>query len=323
MTSTTGTVLVIGATGFLGSQIRSELSTRNISYIATSRTPQADDKFIVCNVLDTESIRQAMQGVDIVIHSAGLVSHDPKRAEDVWKIHVTGTENVLSVAKELGIKRVVYLSTSGTIGVSDSAENIAKEDSPSPFSFITNWGYYRSKYFAEQIALKYAQQGLPLVCLNPSLLLGPGDRGESTKSIKLFLDDKIPLAPCGGVAFVDVRDVAKTVVDAISVGKTGERYLLNSSNMKFVEFYQRVARLANKPAPFMQMPDITRKALSWFKIDKVAQVEKSDMEIASHFWYVDASKAQKDLGFQGRDPMDTLFDTVEYLQQDDFDWFKK
>ena len=246
-------ILVIGASGYLGQALLTELANRNIEHVGTSRRPLEGSGMIYCDVLDKESIVQAIKttGATHIIHSAGMVSHRPEDAERVWKIHVTGTENVCSVCLDASVERVVYLSTSGTIAVSDDPDNIPDETAESPFSTITQWGYYRSKYFAEQTALEYAQKGLPLICLNPSLLLGSGKGGESTKSVELFLDDKIPLAPCGGVAFVDVEDVATTTVNALQMGRTGERYLLNGANLTFADYYARIARLADKPAPIM------------------------------------------------------------------------
>lgn len=322
-------VLVIGAMGYLGQALMQELLERDIDHVGTSRNPLEGSGVIYCDILEKESIVKAVEdtGATHVIHTAGMVSHRPEDAERVWKIHVTGTENVCAVCAELSVKRVVYLSTSGTIAVSDDPDSIPDEAAESPFSTITQWGYYRSKYFAEQIALDYAKNGLPLICLNPSLLLGSGIGGESTKSVELFLDDKIPLAPCGGVAFVDVEDVAYATVNALTMGAVGERYLLNGANLTFMDYYARIARLADKPAPMMAMPALTRKALSWFpKMKKVGiHLDKSDVEIASYFWYADATKAKKELGFKPKDPMDTLLDTVNAVlaKQDDFSWFNE
>ena len=322
-------ILVIGASGYLGQALLTELSKRSIEHVGTSRSPIEGSGMIYCDVLDKDSIVQAIEitGATHVIHSAGMVSHRPEDAERVWKIHVTGTENVCSVCMSTPVERVVYLSTSGTIAVSDDPDAIPDETAESPFSTITQWGYYRSKYFAEQTALEYAKKGLPLICLNPSLLLGSGKGGESTKSVELFLEDKIPLAPCGGVAFVDVEDVATTTVNALHMGTVGERYLLNGANLTFMDYYSRIARLSDKPAPMMAMPSLTRKALSWFpKMKKVGlHLDKSDVEIASYFWYADASKAKTELGFNPKDPMDTLLDTVHALEakKEDFSWFSE
>lgn len=319
-------VFVVGATGFLGTEICKELEKQNISYRAGSRSPRSEEHFVLCDILDKDSLRKALEGSTHLIHSAGFVSHESKDADRLWQTHVQGSQNLLEIAKELGIERVVYLSTSGTVAVSKEAEDIPSESSDSPFELIKEWPYYRSKYFAEQIALDFAKKGLDLVSLNPSLLLGPNDKtGASTKSIQLFLDDKIPVAPCGGIGFVDVRDVAQVVVSALSKGKSGERYLLNSSNMSFLEFYQRIARLAEKNPPMFKMPAITRKALGWFpKVKKIGlHLDKGDVELASFFWYADASKAERDLDFQPRDSMDTLFDTVDFMLEanDSFRWF--
>jgi dihydroflavonol-4-reductase len=321
-------VLLIGGTGFLGTEIQKILLAQDIDFQATSRSPNPEEHFVTCNILDKESLRAAMEGCSHVIHSAGLVSHSPSDSELLWKIHVEGTQNVFDMALELGIKRIVYMSTSGTIAVSDDSKAIPNEESASPFELLKDWPYYRTKYFAEEIALSFAKKGLEVISLNPSLLLGPNDpNGASTNSIQLFLDDKVPLAPCGGVGFVDVRDVAQISVKALSEGLSGERYLLNSSNMSFLEFYQRIARLADKPAPMMKMPNLTRKALAWFpKIKKIGlHLKKEDVELASYFWYVDSKKAMNSLNFKPRDSMDTLYDTVSSLQkkEEDFSWFSE
>ena len=97
--------------------------------------------------------------------------------------------------------------------------------------------------------------------------------------------------------------------------------------MSFLEFYQRIARLADKPAPMMKMPNLTRKALAWFpKIKKIGlHLNKEDVELASYFWYVDSKKAMNSLNFKPRDSMDTLYDTVASLQkkEEDFSWFSE
>ena len=150
-------VLVIGASGYLGQALLVELNEQKFDYVGTSRKPLEGSGMIYCDVLDKESIVQAIEstGATHVIHSAGMVSHRPEDAERVWKIHVTGTENVCAVCMELSVERVVYLSTSGTIAVSDDPESIPDETAESPFSTITQWGYYRSKYFVRVTRLLF------------------------------------------------------------------------------------------------------------------------------------------------------------------------
>ncbi len=312
-------IFVTGATGFLGTHLVERLLKENHSVTALSRTPQDGEHFIVGDLLE-DDLSLAMSGCDVLIHAAGLVSHKMDDANLLWRIHVEGTQNVFSAAERAGIKKVIYLSTSGTIAVSKS-ERIISEVEGSPFHLIKEWPYYRSKLFAEQFAMK--GHSFEVVCLNPSLLLGPGDRpdGESTRSIRLFLDDQMPMAPSGGMAYVDVRDVVDAIIASITKGRSGERYLLNGCNTTFLEFYQRLARISGKSAPFAAMPKQTRSLLSLFPKWKDVggplglDIAREELLLASHYWYCDCEKAEQELNWNPRDPLQTLEDTVFDIQQ--------
>ena len=271
-------VLLTGATGFLGRNILSRLQDSEHTLVAMTRNPDADlapgVECVVGDVLDAESLKAAMAGVDVLIHGAGKVSHKPADAAELMRLHVNGTENVLDAAAEAGVGRVVYISTSGTIAVSDDLKAIPNEESSPPLPFIKEWPYYRSKLFAEQKALARSTASLPVISLNPSLLLGPGDvpDGPSTASVRHFLDGDIPASPPGGLSFVDVRDVAEAVALAITKGE----------------------------------PDIN--ALLLFGMTR------EELELACHVWYLDNSRAAADLGWSPRDPQLTLEDTVHDIQ---------
>ena len=104
--------------------------------------------------------------------------------------------------------------------MSDQPDFVGTEEGPSPERFIQAWPYYRAKRYAEHLALSAADEDLEVVCLNPSLLLGPGDEpaGASTHAVRVFLDEGVPIAPPGGISFVDVRDVAQAIGLAIHAG---------------------------------------------------------------------------------------------------------
>jgi dihydroflavonol-4-reductase len=320
-------VLLTGATGFLGRSILARLGNEEHTLVAMTRNPAADlgassVEMVVGDVLDPESLKAAMAGVDVLIHGAGRVSHDPADSADLWKLHVTGTENVLDAAAAAGVSRVVYISTSGTIAVSDDLKAIPNEDAPPPLSFIKTWPYYRSKLFAEQAALARSSASLPIISLNPSLLLGPGDvpDGPSTASVRHFLDGDVPASPPGGLSFVDVRDVAEAVAIALTRGEPGARYLLGSANMSFADFYGRLARISDKSAPLATMPAATLKLLrflpKWKKIGTTFGVDltREELELGCHCWYLDHTRATTDLGWTPRDPQRTLEDTVHDIQ---------
>ena len=304
-------VFLTGATGFLGKHIQAVLQQNDIKFVALSRNASPSPNFIHGDILQPHTYEEQLKQCDSVIHAAGHVSHAKEDAEAMWKIHFEGTKSLLNVIKQSAIKRLVYLSSSGTIAVS-TADSIATEDTASPLETIRDWPYYRAKYFAEQLVM----ESLPnkTICLNPSLMLGPGDSpaGNSTESIRLFLDGKLPISPSGGLSFIDARDVAQTAINALKKGTPGQRYLMCATNISFWEFYKKIARLANKPAPYFPLPRKSHKLLYFFpQWNNIApEIDRESIILASHFWYIDSQKAMKEIGFTPRDPLQTLSDTL-------------
>ncbi len=316
-------VLVTGATGYLGRHIVRVLAAAGHHVVGVSRSGSPVEhaaEMVTGDVTDPASFQGALEDADWLVHGAGLVSHDVEDARKLYQLHVLGTERTLEAARAAGVKKVVYLSTSGTVCVTDKSET-RDETGGTPIEVIQKWPYYRSKLFAEEVALKLSSDEMPIVSLNPSLLLGPGDiTGESTKSVRLFLEDKIPMSPPGGLSFVDVRDAAAVVPTAFEKGRGGERYLLGGGNMTFQVFYNRLAQILDKPAPnftapriltrrlFESVPRLGRDGLGFgFSVDRVGLLQ------ASHFWYVDDSKARRELDFVTRDPNVCLRDTCADL----------
>ena len=322
-------VFLTGATGFLGTQIRLVLDAEQIEYIALSRSPQKDPHFVQGDLLDPESYTEALSQCNMVIHAAGEVAHDENSAHQMWKIHVRGTKALLDALKgNNSVERLVFLSTSGTIAVSEDSEYLGTEEDTPPFALIKKWPYYRAKLFAEQMVFDDLPSRIKLICLNPSLLLGPDDhKGDSLKPIQLFLDKQIPLSPAGGLSFSDVRDVANTVVSALTKGNDRSKYLLGSCNIKFHAFYQKLSRISGVSAPIAPLPKQTHKVLGWFpKWKNIGEsvgidLQREDLILAGHYWYVDSSRAKSELGWSPRDPLRTLEESVQFLQQDRFSEF--
>lgn len=319
-------VFLTGATGFLGTQIRHLLEEQQIEYTALSRSPNKDEHFVQGDLLNPESYAQALGECDMIIHAAGEVAHDENSAHHMWNIHVRGTKGLLDALKEnKTIQRMVFLSTSGTIAVSEDADYLGTELDTPPFALIKKWPYYRAKLFAEQMVFDDLPSRIKLICLNPSLLLGPDDhKGDSLKPIQLFLDKQIPLSPAGGLSFADVRDVAKTVVTALTKGNDRSKYLLGGCNLKFHDFYQKLSRISGVSAPFAPLPKQTHKILGWFpKWKNIGEsmgidLTREDLILAGHYWYVDSSRAMAELHWSPRDPLRTLEESVHFLQQDRF-----
>ena len=175
------TVLVTGATGFLGEHLCRVLVERGHTVRGLARTRSAiladlGVEHIRGDVLAGDELDAALEGVSAVFHLAGAVSRDPDDAQRMMRLHVDGTRRVLEKMAEHGVKRMVLASTSGTIGVSKD-EEVLDESAPYAEDIVAGWPYYASKIYQERLAFEHGERlGVEVVAVNPSLLLGPGDR---------------------------------------------------------------------------------------------------------------------------------------------------
>lgn len=315
-------ILVTGGSGFLGSHVIPLLVAHGHEVVALSRTevraPGA--RWIAAGLEDKEQVAAAVEGIDALYHLAGLVSFRPSEARAMYGLHVDRTRELLRAVRDTGRRpRIVLASTSGTIAVSRTPE-VRDEDCDYPLEVIGRWPYYLSKVYQEKLALEFCRRHeLPLVVLNPSLLLGPGDtRLSSTWTVLKLLNQELPSLPNGGISFVDVRDAAATFVEALSRGEPGQRYLMGV-NMTMREYFERLSRMSGVPMPRLRLPKplnilgakvLDRVARS---LDREPPLDPQEAEIGEHFFYLDAARAERALGFKARDVHETLFDTYRDL----------
>lgn len=316
-------LLVTGATGFLGSTLVPLLRAagHEVRALTRSGAPIAEVEIVKGDVRDPDAVRRALSGVEGLYHLAGLVSRDPADARKMYELHVDGTRNLMAAAARAKLQRIVLASSSGTIGVS-RVRRVATEDDDYPIEAVGRWPYYLSKIYEEKIAVELARHGLPVVILNPSLLLGPGDaRMSSTQDIFRFLMGRIPVLPRGGISFVDVRDAAQAFLAALTRGNVGERHLLGAANWEFSEFFARLGRIAHRPPPLLRMPSPLKVAAAHW-MEKWARdrgrepdLPASDVEMGECWFFIDSAKSERLLGFRPRDPVETLAETVQYVRQ--------
>lgn len=328
-----GPVLVTGGTGFLGEHVCAELTRAGakVRALARSRSAVLDElgvELVRGDVTSADDCARAAAGVGAVFHLAGVVSRDPDDGQRMMRTHVDGTRLVLTAAAKAGVRRVVVASTSGTIAVSKRDE-VLDETAGSTEELVAGWPYYVSKIYQERLAFDLgASLGLEIVCVNPSILYGPGDRRlSSTGDIRRFLRGQIPVIPRGGINFVDARDAAAGTVAALTRGRPGERYLLGGPNWTMKEFFGRLARVARVRGPWLRLPESSwadraqRAGASvvehlWRSRGKEPPLDRISVEMAEHYWWFDSAKAERELGFVARDPSLTLHDTVDYLRRD-------
>jgi dihydroflavonol-4-reductase len=313
-------VLVTGASGFLGRHVLALLHARPDTEVSgLCRHPERLGEIPVPvhrgDLLDPASLAAPLKGVDAVVHAAGAVTHFPAGAEAMYRAHVSGTEALLEAAANCGAKRFVHISSSGTIAVSER-ESTLDETAERPIAVIKSWPYYRAKLFAEDAVLA---SDLDTVVLNPSLLLGPAapapfDLNASAQARVLgpLLDEELPVTPSGGVSFVDVRDVAHAVLGALLLGHPGRRYLLAGANWTFADFFARAARIAGVREPLVRAPKLARGLLGLFPAKQTHRLpaEPIELQMASHFWWADATRARTELNWTPREPMETLAEAV-------------
>lgn len=313
-------VLVTGASGFLGRHVLAGLHAReDMEVSGLCRRPERLGAVPVpvhrADLTDVDSLAAILQGVEAVVHAAGAVTHLQDGAEAMYRVHVQGTERLLEAARAAGVGRFVHLSSSGTIAVSER-ESTHDESAERPIAVIKGWPYYRAKLFAEDAVLA---SELETVVLNPSLLLGPVapapfDENGSAQARLLdpLLAGELPVTPSGGVSFVDVRDVADAVLSALLRGHPGRRYLLAGANWTFSDFYARAARIAGVKEPLARAPRLAGRLLGLLPAKQASRLpaEPIELQMASHFWWADATRARTELDWTPREPMETLAEAV-------------
>jgi dihydroflavonol-4-reductase len=322
-------ILITGATGFLGKhvveQLRASGESRPLKLLCRGEPAFDGDGLVTVvrgDVTDPEAVDRAMAGVSQVYHLAGIVSRDPAMAMELHRVHVTGTRHVCEAALKHGVERVLLASSSGTIAVSREPA-VHNEESGFKLDIVYKWAYYLSKVYAEKAALSvFERKKLPLVIINPALLLGPGDdRGSSTGDLALLLQGQIPSMPLGGMSFVDARDAAAGAIAAMNKGRDGERYLLGGPNWTFREIIYHVAAISGARPPLLELPlGLSQAAAPVMRrmmplVGRQFELDDETIEMSSMFWYCDSSKAARELGFTIRDPIATLRETVEDLRR--------
>jgi len=237
-------VLVTGANGLLGHHVVFELVKRKIAtriIVRNLKNIHFDLNLLEVfdgNFTDYESLKLAAQSCDAIIHIAAVTATDLMSYDEYFKVNVEATSQVLKIANELNINKIIYVSTTNTVGFGNK-NTLADEQSPIEYPFSKSF-YAQSKVEAEKIILEASKQSNKhYIIINPSFMIGAFDTKPSSGKLML-LGYRKPLmfVPKGGKNFVSAGDVAVSICNALTQGKNGERYLASGINLSFKEFYK-------------------------------------------------------------------------------------
>ena len=255
-------VLVTGANGLLGHHVVMELLKKQhaVHSIVRSRQHIHFDASRVTlfegNFTEYQSLYRAAKGCEAIIHIAAVTQTDLLHPEEYNTVNVDGVAQVLKVASDLNIHRIVYISSSNTIGFG-SEQQPADECFTIEYPFTDSF-YAQSKVKAEQIMREASTRANQhCIIINPTFMLGDYDsKPSSGKLLIMGYKRKIMLIPGGGKNFVSVRSVAVAVCNALILGQNGERYLASGVNMSFREYYTLQQQVGGYRQLLIELPDV-------------------------------------------------------------------
>ena len=322
---------VTGATGFIGANLVAGLNKRGIMPRIILRNGSSLKSLdglqfepVNGDILNpAEELAKLFEGCDWLFHVAALSKYWRTNNDEIYQINVGGTSNVLRAARLAGVKRTVFTSSIGALGLPNPSEQLTEEDQfdldPKRFP------YGHSKHLAELEVKKAVEQGLEVVIVNPTIVLGPRDVNlisgsivtEAAKGTGWFY-------PPGGANYVDVKDVVKGHIAAAEKGRVGERYILSGHNMSYKESWSIVCEIVGRPPPRVALP-ASLLPLSAYAVDLANKLTGNRIPFdGNQVWiskinlFVDGSKAKREFQINPRPFRRTVQDTYDWYQANGF-----
>jgi len=305
------TTLVTGATGFVGSHVARQLVNEGHAVRILARRTSNFGVLEGLNVervggdlRDAASLERAMQGVRRVFHIAADYRLWTRRPDEIYESNVQGTRRLLEAAAQAGVEKFVYTSTVATIAVPRPGALPNEETHAAVDEMIGH--YKRSKFLAEQEALRAAAEGVPVVIVNPTAPVGPGDwKPTPTGRILLdFLNGKMPAYVDTGLNVVAVEDVAAGHLLAAEKGRIGERYILGARNMTLKQILDALSAITGRPAPRVRLPHAIALAAGYANefysrlAGREPQIPVEGVKMSRHRMFVESDKAERELGYK-------------------------
>jgi dihydroflavonol-4-reductase len=317
---------VTGGTGFVGANLIRLLLRQGYEVRALVRHHSFLDNLksldveIVTGDLNSSDLSTQMSGCQVLFHVAAQYSLWQSDRDLLYRSNVLGTRNILACARQAGIERTVYTSSVAAIGVKQ--DGIADETYQSPVDKLVG-DYKKSKYYAEQEAVKAVQQGQDIVIVNPSTPIGAFDLKPTPTGeiIVRFLQRKMPFYLDTGLNLIDVQDVAQGHILALTKGKTGDRYILGNQNLTFKQLLGKLEQITDIPAPKYTIPYGIPYGVAWLeenfltKFGRQPTIALDGVRMSQQKMFYDASKAVTELNLPQSDLDFALKAAVQWFQK--------
>ena len=320
--------LVTGATGFVGAAVARALCERGWQVRALVRTGSDPRnlqalplELVTGDLTDPPSLARAVEGCEALFHVAAdyrLGVADPR---PLYRSNIEGTRNVLDAAQRAGVGRIVYTSSVATVGIPADGSP-GTEDTPVALGDMVGH-YKRSKFLAEELVRELVRSGAPVVIVNPSTPIGPGDV-KPTPTGQMVVDAAAGRTPAyvdTGLNVVHVDDVAAGHLLAFERGRIGERYILGGENMTLREILVQICRLAGRSPPRIRLPHSALLPVAYAS-EALARltggrtrVTVEAVRLARKHMYFSSTKAAKELGYSWRPPARAFADALLWFRE--------
>jgi dihydroflavonol-4-reductase len=323
------TALVTGATGFVGSAVVRALVRRGEPVRALVRQSSSLSlleglpvETVAGDLAEPATCKSALKGCRALFHVAADYRLWVPEPDAMYRTNVDGTRALLAAAGDAGITRIVHTSSVATLG-SRADRQPADETTPSTLANMVGH-YKRSKFLAEEAVRGLAAAGLPVVIVNPSAPIGPGD-ARPTPTGRVVLEaarGRFPAYVDTGLNVVHVDDVAEGHLLALERGQIGERYILGGDNLSLGELLAAIARLMGRPPPRLRLPAnallpvaLVAEALARLRTGAEPLVTRDGVRLARKPMYFTSAKAERELGYRRRPALEALRDAIAWYRR--------
>lgn len=316
-------VFVTGGNGFIGSVVVRRLLAEGHEVRCLLRKTSKTDRIDGLgwerhegDVRDAASIRSGVAGCQAVLHLASLSSWNDIDSPLMAEVVEGGTKNVLEAAKAQPGTRVVFVSS--VLGINGADEPVVFDET-ARFSLDTKaLSYSRSKLDAEALCQDAVKAGVPVVIVNPAEVYGPHDTAFITACNLIDFAKSSPVLVCkGGTSITHVDDVALGVVRAMEKGRAGERYILGGENLTIQQLAALTLEILGQKKPIWVFPNGLIKGLT--KVATALHIplpyNPHVIPYATKYWFMNSSKAQRELGVHFRPARECLVPTLAWLQE--------